>query len=34
LDEELAKTNENLITIQEEFAKNHWYELETNEVAE
>ena len=37
LDQELAQANEKLIAIQEEFAKNHWFELEsedTNEVIE
>ena len=28
LDSELAKANENLITLQKEFAWNHWFELE------
>lgn len=31
LDNELAQANENLIAIQEEFAKNHWFELESQD---
>lgn len=31
LDNELSQANENLISIQEEFAKNHWFELEWEE---
>ena len=31
LDNELNEANKNLIAIQEQFAKNHWFELETNE---
>ena len=31
LDSELSQANENLISIQEEFAKNHWFELEWEE---
>ena len=35
LDNELSEANNNLISIQEQFASNHWFELETNtEVAE
>ena len=34
LDEELSQANENLITIQEEFAKNHGFELESEEADE
>lgn len=34
LDGELSQANDNLINVQEEFALNHWFELETDEVAE
>ena len=34
LDEELSQANENLINVQEQFALNHWFELETDEVTE
>jgi hypothetical protein len=34
IDEELAEANENLILIQEQFAKDHGFELETEETAE
>lgn len=33
LDEELSQANDNLITIQESFARDHWFELEDEEVA-
>ena len=33
LDEELSQANDNLITIQESFAKDHWFELEDEELA-
>lgn len=32
LDKELSEANDNLLTVQEQFAKNHWFELE--EVSE
>ena len=31
LDSELTQANENLITVQEQFATSHWFELETEE---
>ena len=34
LDSELSQANENLISIQEEFAKNHWFELESEDNTE
>ena len=34
LDNELSEANNNLITIQEQFASNHWFELETNQTTE
>ena len=34
LDNELSEANNNLITIQEQFASNHWFELETNQATE
>jgi len=34
LDNELNNANEDLISIQENFAKNHWFELESNEEIE
>ncbi len=34
LDGELSQANENLINVQEQFALNHWFELETDEIAE
>ena len=34
LDKELAEANENLITLQKEFALNHWFELEIPETDE
>lgn len=33
LDKELNESNDNLMTIQEEFAKNHGFQLEANETA-
>lgn len=34
LDNELSEANNNLIAIQEQFASNHWFELETNQATE
>lgn len=34
LDGELSQANDNLITIQEQFAKAHWFELEAEEATE
>lgn len=34
LDSELLLANENLAAVQEEFAKNHWFELESEDIAE
>jgi hypothetical protein len=34
LDADLAQANENLIAIQEQFAKDHGYELLDEEIAE
>lgn len=34
LDNELSEANNNLIAIQEQFASNHWFELETNQTTE
>ena len=34
LDGELSQANDNLINVQEQFALNHWFELETDEIAE